>query len=37
MIQHVYEKAKKFKHWKNLFLTTCDKEINDFAKKFNQI
>ena len=33
MIQHVYEKAKKFKHWKNLFLTTCDKEINDFAKK----
>lgn len=33
MIQHVYENAKKFKYWNNLFLTTCDKEIKNFAKK----
>ena len=33
MIQHVFEKAKKFQYWNNLFLTTCDKEIKDYARK----
>lgn len=31
MIKHVYDNAKKFKYWKNLFLTTCDDEILKFS------
>ena len=31
MIEHVYERSKLFKNWKNLFLTTCDIEIKKFC------
>ena len=32
MIEHVFERAKLFKHWDDLCLATCDDEIADFAK-----
>lgn len=35
MIEHVYERSKLFKNWKNLFLTTCDKEIKNFCSTKN--
>ena len=35
MIEHVYERSKLFKNWKNLFLTTCDKEIKSFCSTKN--
>jgi len=35
MIEHVYQRSLMFKKWKNLFLTTCDKEIENFAFKKN--
>ena len=31
MIEHVYERSKLFKKWKNLFVTTCDNEIKKFC------
>ena len=33
MIEHVYERSKLFKNWKNLYLTTCDAEIKKFCLK----
>ena len=33
MIEHVYERSKLFKNWKNLYLTTCDDEIKKFCLK----
>jgi 3-deoxy-manno-octulosonate cytidylyltransferase (CMP-KDO synthetase) len=35
MIEHIYERSKLFKNWKNLFLTTCDKEIKNFCSTKN--
>ena len=35
MIEHVYERSKLFKNWKNLFLTTSDKEIKNFCSTKN--
>ena len=32
MIEHVYERSKLFKKWKNLFLTTPDIQIKEFCK-----
>jgi len=32
MIEHVIHRAKMYKHWDGLFLTTGDKEIRDFVK-----
>ena len=35
MIEHVFQRASKFKKWSNLKITTCDKEIFTFCKKKN--
>ena len=35
MIEHVYERSKLFGKWENLFLTTCDNEIKNFAWQKN--
>ena len=35
MIQHVFERAKMYRGWDQLFIATCDKEIIDFAKQKN--
>ncbi len=32
MIEHCFERAKKFKAWDGLFIATCDEEIRTFAK-----
>lgn len=32
MVEHVFLRAKMYKGWDGLFLATCDKEIEDFAK-----
>jgi 3-deoxy-manno-octulosonate cytidylyltransferase (CMP-KDO synthetase) len=32
MIEHVFERAKKYKQWDGLYLATCDREIEDFGK-----
>ena len=32
MVEHVVHRARMYKHWDGLFLTTCDTEIEDFAK-----
>ena len=30
MLEHVYERAKLYKKWNSLSVTTCDKEIINF-------
>ena len=32
MIGHVIERARMFKKWDHLYLTTCDKEIAEFGE-----
>ena len=36
MVEHVFERAKMYKHWDGLYLATCDREIQDFghSKKY---
>jgi len=31
MLEHVYERAKMYKSWKELFVTTCDNKIKKFS------
>ena len=33
MLEHVYERAKLYKKWNSLSVTTCDKEIINFCNK----
>lgn len=33
MIEHVFERAKFYNNWNNLYLATCDTEIANFAKE----
>lgn len=35
MIKHVYLRSKYYKKWENLFITGCDREIQNFCKKEN--
>lgn len=35
MIGHVIERAKLYKDWAGLFLTTCDEEIKDYGESLN--
>ena len=35
MVEHVIHRARMYKNWDGLFLTTGDKEIYDFAKTLN--
>ena len=33
MLEHVFERAKIYKKWEKLLVTTCDKTIISFSKK----
>ena len=33
MLEHVFERAKMYKNWEKLLVTTCDKKIISFSKK----
>jgi 3-deoxy-manno-octulosonate cytidylyltransferase (CMP-KDO synthetase) len=35
MLEHVWHRAKMYSNWDELFLTTCDNEIKEFADKKN--
>ena len=35
MAEHVVHRARMFKNWDGLFLTTCDKEIQEFGNRIN--
>ena len=35
MLEHVFERAKMYKNWEKLLVTTCDKKIISFSKKKN--
>jgi len=35
MVEHVFQRAKLFDRWDGLYLATCDREIEDFAKSKN--
>ncbi len=35
MAEHVIHRARMYKKWDGLFLTTCDNEIKDFGKSVN--
>jgi len=32
MVEHVYQRAVKFRQWDQLYICTCDKEISDYAE-----
>ena len=36
MIQHVFERAKMYRGWDQLFIATCDKEIMNFVVLLNK-
>ena len=35
MLEHVFERAKMYKNWEKLIVTTCDKKIVKFSNKKN--